>query len=150
MAQFRTSTVKVGFDASDVLTPDAVLPSQFSALRKRTPDEPERRLLFAVLDDAIRTWTGRGVYNGVHGRSWWLTQAKEAEAWLFLDDSGAAVSVEWTCEVLGIDLGWLRKGLRAMQDASAELPGRPGRVHYPGRLRGENRPNRAVSTERRS
>jgi len=102
---------------------DTQAPLQFlDANKRRTHHEPEKKLMLALLNDAIFCFQH---YFGARKRS-----AKKlyvaAEKWIFQarnDDD--LFSFESVCEHLGIDPGYLRKGLRrwklnALRGASLE------------------------------
>jgi len=91
----------------------SVLPSQSGDLTRRHVSvvEGERRLLLAVLEDAIRTYlTARAPSNPVQQAKFrevcsWFESAQDGRAGLF--------SFRTICELLGIDSGRLLKGLRS-------------------------------------
>ena len=97
-------------------------------LREELPAEGERRLLVAVLEDAIRTYQkfafsgtrrGRRLFAEVHG---WLTNL----------DTDAALSFTYICEVLGIDPDYLRGSLerwRAQHYTGAQISGTACRTY---------------------
>jgi hypothetical protein len=84
--------------------PHAVLPVQF---HPRPGMSPEKRLMVAVLEDALRIYTKYGpVPPRKHRRLF-----AETERWLFSDDASAPFAFVKVCEVLGIDVGRLRARL---------------------------------------
>jgi hypothetical protein len=86
----------------DVSVPDALLPEQyFDRLAARTSDTPERRLLFAVLLDAVIQLQRRNT-----------TGSSEAERWIRNDtESDSPFAFRNVCEALGIEPGYLARGL---------------------------------------
>ena len=92
----------------DRLEPDALLSSQWFGDRK-PPLDPERLLMLAVLEDAVRDATL--VANDPRARALrqealdWI--ASPARQWLF--------SFENICDCLGLDADYLRRGLRELR-----------------------------------
>jgi hypothetical protein len=91
----------------------SILPSQYNDLLKRrsTLADGEYRLLWAVLEDAIRSYlTNRGCSNPTQRKrfeevSRWFQPAAELRS-LF--------AFETICDLLGIDPGRLLKGLKSL------------------------------------
>jgi len=88
---------------------DTQAPWQFlDANKRRTHHEPEKKLMLALLNDAIFCFQH---YSGARKRS-----AKKlfvaAEKWIFQARDDDLFSFESVCEHLGIDPAYLRKGLR--------------------------------------
>lgn len=100
----------------DVLVNDLYLES----FRRRALFEPEKRLMAAILEDAIETledhWTASG------GKKRRLFE--EAEAWIFSDDADWVFSFVSVCGALGLDPDYLRKGVSRWQH-----PGRSGSLN---------------------
>ncbi len=93
-----------------VVQPDTVLPSQFfSFLRERGFVEGEKRLMAAVLSDAVDTYMKFAFGRETRQR----TLFGEAETWLFGDSRSANGSFSFLeiCDVLGLDPGYVRRGL---------------------------------------
>lgn len=90
----------------ELFEPDVLIPTQFYVTR-RTYHEPEKMLMFAVLEDAIETFQK---YSSVQsGRKKILFE--EARNWIMDDDSLWLFSFRNVCEILGLDYKFLRKGL---------------------------------------
>src|SRR5215510_3662828 len=109
-------------DTGKLFEPDAILPTQFYAMFKNNQyREPERRLMVAILEDAVSCLsTDPHRCNLRQGK-----QYEEAKLWVSTDDEGEWIfSFRNICEVLGMDPGYLRRGL--MRPATG------------GRLRGSN------------
>jgi hypothetical protein len=106
-----------------VLQPDAILPIQFFEGRRRSRAEhdPLRRLMFAVLIDALRSFQADlGAQQESRRREF-----AEAEFWLFRAACDEPFSFETVCSVLEIDAGRLRHGLsqwRARKLAGEAVP----------------------------
>ena len=87
----------------------SILPSQFFAGRiKNERLEPEKRLLLAVLTDAVRCYqVGRDAQRRSRIRAF-----REAEEWLFSAKGYGPFSFENVCYSLDISSEYLRKTLR--------------------------------------
>lgn len=84
--------------------PQGLLPSQI-APGAAQPGVPERRLMAAVLEDAVRVYEGR-CREGIYDESF-----AEVEAWFAADDWAWPFSFVRLCDALGLDAGYLRRGL---------------------------------------
>ena len=88
-------------------------------LRRAEPSEPERRLLRAVLEDALQTLLKRAAATGLRARR----LRDEALAWLLSEERSDVFAFESICETLGIDASWLRaRVLSHLQAAADEVP----------------------------
>jgi len=76
--------------------------------QQKVPSEGERKLLFAVLEDAIRTYL-RHRDNGALARN--NEDYVEAAEWLSSDDEDGPFAFVNICEALGIDADGLRSGI---------------------------------------
>ena len=101
----------------------AVLPSQFfaTAPRQAPNGQPERRLLVALLEDALRCYQ-----RHLHGQS--LRERRlfeDAEEWIMgpvesaegRAAGGSGFSFEYVCQVLGVDAAHARRSLQRWRDA---------------------------------
>src|SRR5947207_4910325 len=103
--------------------PDTLLPSQFfDRIRRRSEHDGERRLMIAVLEDAV------DVYRKQAGARDARTQQlfHEAEEWIEDPDRTWLFSFQNICDVLGLDADYLRPGLRVCKERALE--GRRGQV----------------------
>ena len=89
----------------------SVLPGQFFPDRSKY-DDPIQRLMFAVLDDAIRCYQN----NLAVQRPQACHVLAEAKEWLFRVSSSGPFSFESICEVLDIDARRLRRPLVRWRD----------------------------------
>ena len=84
-----------------------ILPAQYGSInRKKLPAEGERKLLFAVLEDAIRLYL-KNRDLGFHNDPDFL----EAAEWLCSDEECGPFSFLRVCEALGINPDRLRLGI---------------------------------------
>ncbi len=115
-----------GGSGSVDLEPATVLPIQLYA--NLPPDAsivPEKRLLLAVLEEAVVTFQRHAVDQGRRGRRLF----REAEEWVGSDDICWPCSFRNICDVLGLDAGYLRQGLRRWRDRQRD----GGGLHVPHR-----------------
>jgi hypothetical protein len=103
--------------------PDTLLPSQyFDRVRRRGQYDGERRLMIAILEDAVDTYRKQAGAHDPRGQQAFL----EAEEWFDDVDRTWLYSFENICDVLDLDADYLRRGLRAWK-ARAKA-GRRGQV----------------------
>jgi hypothetical protein len=91
------------------LEPSTLLPVQFA--RNLAPDAsvvPEKRLLLAVLEEAVVTVQRYATDSGRRGSRLF----REAEDWVHSDDVCWPCSFRNICDALGLDATYLRQGLR--------------------------------------
>lgn len=93
---------------ASLFQPDTLLSDQyFENLRRKTFFEPEKRLMLAVLEDAIRYYQD----------NWFSRNSKrkrifdETEEWILTPDSDWVFSFDHVCETLGLSPAYLRRGL---------------------------------------
>ncbi len=119
----RTVTVAAEFARPDpwlsnAFSPDFLVPAQyFDLIRRRSRLDGEMRLVFAVLEDAVRCY----VRNAHGGRRSEREQFEEVSRW-FGADHGPHVpfSFGYVCDALGIEPGALRAQLDRLRPA--DLP----------------------------
>lgn len=94
----------------ELFQPDTLLPSQyFDRLRRRASIDGERRLMVAILEDAVDVYRKQAGAADRKRRQLF----EDADAWIESADKSWIFSYENICDVLGIDAGYLRRGLRA-------------------------------------
>jgi hypothetical protein len=93
---------------ASLFQPDSLLPSQFfAALKQKTQAYGERRLMIAILEDAVECFQKHFWATAGRGRQ----LRAEAEKWILSDDSSWPFSFVNICEVLEIHPQFLRDGL---------------------------------------
>ena len=98
---------------ASLFQPDTILPSQFfEAHRKKKYLEGEKRLMFAVLDDAIARFQNSLLPRDTKEKA----QFREAENWIVKKDGDWLFSFENVCEYLELDPNTLRKKLFRRRD----------------------------------
>lgn len=95
------------------LEPEAVLPSQFfSRIEIDASLQPEKRLMLAVLEDAVGTFQ-----KYVFARERTAQRLfSDVEDWFASDDQEWPFSFGNICNALGLDLAYMRSGLRKWQE----------------------------------
>jgi hypothetical protein len=96
-------------DTGRLFEPDTILPTQFYAMFKNSQSrEPERRLMVAILEDAVSCLLTDLQGSNLRQRK----QYEEAKAWVTTDEESEWIfSFKNICEVLGMDPSYLRRGL---------------------------------------
>lgn len=119
---------------ASLFQPDILLPAQyFETFRRKAPLEPEKRLMLAVLEDAIACFQKYLFARDTKGRSLF----REAEEWILEEGSNWLFSFENICEVLGFSPKYVRRGLLEWKER--KLAGRPGAKVYRLTPRGERK-----------
>jgi len=96
-------------DLPNIFAGVGILPVQFGETRRRKlPSEGERKLLFAVLEDAIRCYL-RHRDGDTAARN--NEEFVEAVQWLSSDEDSGPFTYISICEALGIDADSLRLGI---------------------------------------
>lgn len=89
-------------------------PSQWVDQHRRTEESPEKRLLLAVLDDAVRCYIE--YHEG--GGKWCRSRRLFDEAKLWVEGKWSSpFTFKYVCGELGINPDWLRRGLEAARAA---------------------------------
>jgi len=95
--------------SSSVFDSDLIVPSQFfDRIRPERSAQPEKRLMLAVMEDAIATFQ-RSIYGSTRRQRRLL---KETEEWMGSADTAWPFSFENICAALEIEADYLRTGLR--------------------------------------
>jgi hypothetical protein len=105
-----------------IFVPDTITPGQYYDTRRDdSAIAPVKRLMMAVLEDAIRCFQNNsGVPNGPRKHLFY-----EAAQWLFSEKGDGPFSFATICETIGIEPSFLRSGLRKLQNQ--RLAGTPAR-----------------------
>lgn len=91
-----------------IFEPDAILPAQyFDTFCRRSPIQPEKRLMFALLEDAVGCFQKYLFVQTRKGKR----RFNEAEEWFLAENDEEIFSFENICDVLGFDARYIRKGL---------------------------------------
>ena len=95
------------------LEPDTLLPSQFfGALRRKAQLDGERRLMVAVLEDAVNCFQKQVHATDPKARQLFL----DAKEWITSTDQSLFFSFVNVCETLDLDPNYVREGLLVWRD----------------------------------
>jgi hypothetical protein len=98
---------------SPLFQPDTLMSDEYFAnYRRRIPLEPEKTLLLAVLEDGVRTFQDNIFAESGKKRA----LLDEAREWLFTDGFEHVFSFNSVCSALGLDPGYLRRGLKRWEE----------------------------------
>ncbi len=92
---------------NDLFQPDVLLPDQFRAHATPSQAGPERRLMLAVLEDALGIWQKYATCQTPEGKSLFL----EADDWFRSNDRKWLFSFESLCVILDLNPDYIREGL---------------------------------------
>jgi len=122
-----TDTITLDDQYTGLLEPDTLLASQFfGALRRKPAMDGERRLMIAVLEDAVHCFRKQ-----VHATDPKARQLfRDAEQWITSTDQSWFFSFVNVCDTLDLNPDWLREGLlkwrNAQRCAGRALPPQAG------------------------
>ena len=104
--------------------PDALLPAQFyAAFRGGSAVRGEKRLMLAVLQDALDCYQKYAFSKDSHGRQMFV----DAEGWITCEDRDWYFSFENICETLEINPAYLRRGVQVWKQHASMLGRASGR-----------------------
>jgi hypothetical protein len=93
---------------TSLFQPDTLMPEQYlETFRRKLHLEPEKKLLLAVLEDAIACFQKYVFARDGKGK----VLFQEAEEWILEEDSDWLFSFANLCEMLGFEPSYLRAGL---------------------------------------
>ena len=109
--------------------PDSLLSTHyFETLRRKTILEPEKRLMLAILEDAIHCFQDNLLTQNIRSRRLF----EEAEEWIVEADGDWVFSFENICETLGFNPAYVRQGL--LRWVANKLPKHPkGALSWEGK-----------------
>jgi hypothetical protein len=115
-------------DTLDLFQEDASLPAQYwETFAHKRDMEPEKRLLLAVLDEAIRCYRSQIFIGG--------RRFTEVQSWLFSEDIDDTFSFRNICDVLNLSPSRIRQSLRTWKPPavrrSTQRVRRPARSQAP-------------------
>ena len=96
--------------------PDVLLPTQFSSyFRKEVGFDRERRLMLAVLEDAIDCFQKYAYTDDVRGKQLF----DESWEWIASDDTRWLFSFENICLIVEMNPDYIRQGLRTWRSTNS-------------------------------
>ena len=107
-----------------LFVPDTCFPrSTSTACARRTEYDGERRLMIAVLEDAVDVYRKQAGARDARRQQLF----RDAEEWIDSDDRAWIFSFQNICDVLDIEAEYLRRGLRAIKEQARGARKRRGR-----------------------
>jgi hypothetical protein len=105
--------------AGGLFEPDVLLPGQFfSFFRKEAGFDRERRLMLAVLEDAIDCFQKYAHTNDQRGRQLF----DESYEWIMSGDRRWLFSFENICQIVDMNPDYIRQGLARWRVRTAQAP----------------------------
>ncbi|MEE9549792.1 MAG: hypothetical protein V3W08_05265 [Candidatus Binatia bacterium] len=141
------SGLSVEEKVASLFQPDTVLPAQYlETVSRKTHLEPEKKLMLAVLEDAVACFQKYSSVRDGKGKILF----GEAEEWILLEQNDDWLfSFDNICEALGLNPKYIRKGLlRWRQEKGGERP-KAKIYRLSPRSRGKKRTTMTEGTERR-
>ncbi len=118
-------------EITNVFEPDSVLPDQFfSEFSQPAACESERRLMLAVLQDAVECYQKYALARDARG----AFEFAEACRWIESADREWPYSFENICDVLGVNPVYIREGLARFGKGRRERKRRAPRIVALSRL----------------
>jgi hypothetical protein len=142
----KSKTVCVEDPAVTMVEPDTMTPSQFfDRVFTESTLVPEKRLMLAVLEDAIASFQR----NFIQARRAPTGDDGDVEGWLASNDMTWPFSFASICQALDMEPEYLRRGLHSWRDRT-ELAGARGQVYrFPFRRVNDRRHSINAKRERR-
>lgn len=95
---------------SSLFQPDTLLPEQYlDTFRRKVRLEPEKKLLLAILEDAIACYQKYIFASDAKGKALF----RETESWVVEKGNEAVFAFDSVCEMLDFDPEYLRRGVAA-------------------------------------
>src|ERR1044071_9177989 len=109
---------------TSLFQPDTLLPDQyFDTYRRKLHLEPEKKLMLAILEDAIACYQKYLFAKDVKGKALF----QEAAEWIEQEAGESIFAFESACEGLGLNPEYVRRGA----DAAAQSAARGGPLTHP-------------------
>jgi hypothetical protein len=106
--------------------PEVILPSQFGEqVSLKQTDRGEKRLMLAVLEEAVATFQRNVDAKSRHGQRVF----REAEEWIWSNESNWPFAFENVCHALDIEPAFLRLGLERWKETQLKAPSGCARVY---------------------
>jgi len=113
----KSKTVCVEDPAITMVEPDTMTPNQyFERMFTESTLVPEKRLMLAVLEDAIASFQR----NFIQSRNTGDADDGDVEHWLESDDMSWPFSFASICQALDMEPEYLRRGLQSWRDRTAQ------------------------------
>ncbi|HKY08632.1 MAG TPA: hypothetical protein VJQ55_10335 [Candidatus Binatia bacterium] len=100
---------------SSLFQPDTLLPDQYlETFRRKLHLEPEKKLMLAILEDAIACYQKYLFARDLKGKALF----HEAEEWVEEGGGRSVFAFDSVCEILGLNPNYLRRGLTDWKKAA--------------------------------
>ena len=134
---------------SSLFQPDTLLLEQYlDTFRRKLQLEPEKKLMLAILEDAIACYQKYVFARDSKGKILF----EEAEQWVHGDGGGSVFAFDSVCESLGLNPDYLRRGLADWKQTAQARRAAPAKLYQlattPRKRRGAET-NRSRGTRRR-
>jgi hypothetical protein len=101
---------------TSLFQPDTLLPEQYlDTFRRKLHLEPEKKLMLAILEDAIACYQKYSFARDSKGKALF----EEAEAWVREPGSASIFAFDSVCESLALNPEYVRRGLAGWKEAAA-------------------------------
>lgn len=110
-----TNQAKINAEGTgaSLFQPDSLLAAKYLELRRRKSRlEPEKRLMFAILEDAVACFQEHLFARDEKGEGLF----RDAEEWILEEKNHRIFGFENVCEVLGLDPDYVRQGLNRWKE----------------------------------
>jgi hypothetical protein len=125
---FHTGMHAIATKYDPTLEEELLLPVQYADLvRGDMQRPPEHRLLFAVLEDAVRCWQVNSNATGRRGQRLF----REVAEWFASDADDSPFTFVAICQLFGLEPAYVRQGLQRWRDRHRA----PGAKVIPFRVR---------------
>jgi len=100
---------------TSLFQPDTLLPDQYlDTFRRKLHLEPEKKLLLAILEDAVACYQKYLLARDAKGKALF----HEAQDWLEDANGESVFAFDSVCEALGLNPDYLRRGLMEWKNAT--------------------------------
>jgi hypothetical protein len=131
---------------TSLFQPDTLLPDQYlDTFRRKLHLEPEKKLMLAILEDAIACFQKYVVAQDSKGKALF----HESEDWIMEAAGDGIFAFDAVCEALGLHPDYVRRGL-AEWKARARAQRTQARVYQLAVRPGKHKDKRGVAISRRS
>jgi hypothetical protein len=119
-----------------IFHPDILAPDQYlQHTRRKYPLEPEKKLMLAILQDAVDCY--QKYFFSAHPKGEKMVQ--DAEEWITEKNSEWLFSFQSVCESLGLNADYIRKGLMEWKRRTSSKRGKKARIYHLSQHRTKNR-----------
>ena len=120
-SEFKSHPTGPDDRVASLFQPDTLLSNQyFENMHRRTVLDPEKKLILAILEDAVDCFKENLFADG--GRRKMLFD--DAEQWIRADDKDWVFSFDHVCEALGLSPAYVRQGLLRWQEKNRSKQGK--------------------------